>query len=164
VRALRVYALLFVVFAVPFGVAMSLASGDVPEGLLSAALGGVLFAGLLGTIDLASRRGLPPGRSNSPRQDVTVAVRPGGDLAHRIQHALATLPAQLLVVDVPAGHYEARTKAGLSSWGSDITVQLVGPPQAPGAHITTRPVLRTVLMDMGNTRKKVDQIITALQH
>lgn len=169
-RALRSYGLPFLFFAPPFGVLFGLFTGltnrSAAEGLLAGlvvgAVAGGLFALVIGTLQYTGNRDAAPGRPTGPTQAVTIPVRPGADLADRIRAALLSLPAELRTADVPAGRYVARTGTTWRSFGEHVTVQLTGHPAAPMAEITSRPVVRTTLIDYGKGRRNVDQVAAGL--
>jgi hypothetical protein len=171
VRALRSYGLTFLGFGVPmgfiFGLVVGIWLGSASAGLLAGLAGcgimGGVFALVIGTLDVAVDRDADPRGPHGPRQEATVSLRPGADLPDRIQAALRELNAEVREKDTAAGLYSARTRWSWRSFGEDVTVQVTGAPHAPVAHITSRPVIRTTLVDYGKGRRNVQQVAAALQ-
>ncbi len=168
-RTLRTYALIFVATGVPFGLVTGflagLIAGSTGAGIAIGAGAGLVFggimAGVLGSIDAVADRA-PQTARRGPRQDMTVAVRPGPDLPDRIVASLQSLPAEIREADVWAGRYRARTRLTWKSFGEDVGVQLSGDPSAPWALVTSRPVVPTTLVDYGKGRKNVAAVAGAL--
>jgi hypothetical protein len=73
------------------------------------------------------------------------------------------LKAEIREADPSTGRYTARTRRSWRSWGEDVTVELTGAQTAPVARITSRPVIRTTLIDYGKGRRNVKQVAAALQ-
>ena len=170
-RALRTYVLLLLlVFSIPFGLAMGLfADGcatrprrGCPQGSSWAASAALLTL-VLAVVDRLGDREVRPGEPHGPRQETQVPIRGGADLPDRICRALLALPGELRDVDVAAGRYIARTRWTWRSFGEDVTVQLTGDPGSPVAHVSGRPVVRTTLIDYGQGRRNVHQLLEALR-
>jgi hypothetical protein len=155
VRALRTYGLLFLVFGIPFGLLTGLCTGwwldSAPAGLSAGMAGGGIVGGLstlgLAILDQVGDREARPGEPHGPRQAATVPVRGGPDLPDRIKMALLSLPAEIRDVDVTAGRYTARTKWSWRSFGEEVTVQLTGDLEALRAQVSSRPIVRTTLIE-----------------
>lgn len=171
VRALRSYGLAFLGFGVPMGLIGGLCAGfwlgSATAGLLFGLVGcgimGGLFAAVIGTLDLVAGRGEQHGGPSGPRQDATVSVGAEAELPDRIEAALRQLNAEIRDKDVAGGRYTARTRWSWRSFGEDVTVTLTGDPTAPVAHITSRPVVRTTLIDYGKGQRNVQQVAAALR-
>jgi hypothetical protein len=175
-RALKLYGTIFVAMAVPFGVLTGLvfvglfAALDVGVGAVTGFVGGLgsgLFFGLvmalvLGTAQLIAVRGVPRDRSLSPRQEERVTVAGGPDLADRVVSALGSLPAEVTAADVSAGRFVARRRANWKSWGEEVVVQLSGDPARPTATVSSRPRVRTTLVDHGRGHRNVEHVLRAL--
>ena len=173
-RALRVYGILFLATAIPFGVGMGAllavvfavfgmgAGVGLVGGLGSGVLFGLVMSLILGTLQLAGHRGAPRGMSLSPRQDRQVPVPGGPDLIDRVQVALTSLPAEVTHADVVAGRFVARTRRSWKSWGEEVVVQLSGSPAEPVATVSSRPTVRTTLVDYGVGRRNVERVVRAL--
>lgn len=167
-RAARSYGLPFAGFGIPTGFLAGLAAGvwagSVTTGLLvglaGCALMGGFFALFIGTIDLVADRGSGPA---GPRQDISVAVAAGRDLPDRIRSSLRQLDAEIRDEDIAGGHYVARTRWSWRSFGEDVAVTVTGDPSAPVARITSRPVVRTTLIDYGKGRGNVQRVADALR-
>jgi hypothetical protein len=164
----RTFLLIFLATGVPFGLIAGLAAGaflGMEAGLLTAGAAGLFFGGVMAvvltSVDAVSDRA-PQSARRGPKQDVTVPVRPGADLADRIVGVLRSLPAEIQDVDVPAGRYRARTRVTWKSFGEVVTVQLTGDPSAPHAVISSRPVVPTTLVDYGKGRSNVATVADAL--
>ncbi|WP_369131977.1 hypothetical protein [Modestobacter sp. I12A-02662] len=175
-RALKLYGTLLAVTAVPFGLFLGLplaglfalagiGAGAV-EGLLTGLGGGVVFGVLmalvLGTAQLFGVRGVPRGRSLSPRQERRVPVPGGPGLPDRVVSALRSLPADVTAADVATGRFVARRRASWKSWGEEVVVQLTGDPAHPTATVSSRPVLGTTLVDAGRGHRNVEHVVPAL--
>ena len=171
-RALRTYSLLFLVFGVPFGLVTGLCTGwwldSAAVGLYAGLAGGGISGGLstlaLVIMDQVGDREARPGEPHGPRQAATIPVRAGLDLPDRIKVALLSLPSEIRHVDVAAGRYTARTKWSWRSFGEEVTVQLTGEPGAPIAQVSSRPIVRTTLIDYGKGRRNVHRVVAALQN
>jgi hypothetical protein len=171
VRAARAYLLIFVLFAIPMvviigvtiGVVRASATDGVVSGLVGGGICGALVALSLGALDLIGDRGRRRGEAYGPRQGATVSVPAGDDVPYRIQAALRELSAEIRDADVTAGRYTARTRPSWRSFGEDVTVHLTGDSTAPVAHIISRPVIRTTLIDYGKGRRNVQQVAARLQ-
>ena len=172
-RAVKIYATLFLATAVPFGLLMGAGLGALfsgfgidDSGLRTGVIGGSVFglvmAAILGTLQLTGNRGVPRGTSLTPRQQREVPVANGPDLADRIVEALRSLPANIVSVDVPAGRYTARRGTSWKSWGEEVVVQLAGDPARPTATVTSRPRVATTLIDYGRGRRNVEHVVDRL--
>jgi hypothetical protein len=73
------------------------------------------------------------------------------------------LNAEIRESDAAAGRYTARTRLSWRSFGENVTVELNGDATAPVAHISSRPVIRTTLIDYGKGRRNVQQVAAALR-
>ena len=170
-RALRSYGLAFLGFGIPMGLLVGLTTGiwlgSLSAGLLAGLAGGAIMGGafalVIGTLDVVANRGGSRRGPFGPRQEATVTIRPEIDLPDRIQAALRQLNAEIGETDVAAGLYKARTRWTWRSFGEDVTVHVTGDPNAPVAHITSRPVVRTTLIDYGKGRRNVEQLAAALE-
>ncbi|MGY1619277.1 hypothetical protein ACI797_21260 [Geodermatophilus sp. SYSU D00691] len=169
-QRLRTYARLFVACGVPFGIVtglLSLPFLDAGGGVAAGASAGVLFGGgmalLLGTTDAVADRGARPGAPHGPRQSATLAVHPSPDLPQRVVDALAALPATVATADPVTGRFTATTRTTWKSWGEEVTVQLSGDPAAPTATVSSRPRVRTSLVDYGRGRSNVAAVVAALR-
>lgn len=125
-------------------------------------MGGVCVL-VIGTLDVVADRDGRHGGPAGPRQEARVSVAAGDDLPGRIQSALRELNAEIRDEDVAAGRYNARTRRSWRSFGEDVAVELTGDATAPVAHITSRPVVRTTLLDYGRGRSNVQQVAAALR-
>ena len=173
-RALGVYLRLFVVTGVAFGLLMAVVLGasfavlDMDAGVgavggLAAGLPfGLAMSAILGTGHVIGHRRTPPGTSLGPRQEETVAVPGDPGLSDRVMGALWSLPAEVTDADVPAGRYVARTRRSWKSWGEEVVVQLSGDPARPLVTVTSRPTVRTTLVDYGRGRHNVEHVLRAL--
>ncbi|WP_409329161.1 hypothetical protein [Trujillonella humicola] len=170
-RALRSYGLPLLAFGLPAGVIVGLVvgvvAGSATDGLLAGVVGGALaggvFALLTGTTDLLADREARPGERHGPRQAASVQVRGGPDLPDRVAAALSALPAQIQAVDPAGGRFTARTGWTWRSFGEEVSVQLTGDPHSPTAHVTSRPVVPTTVLDYGKGRQNVHRVLAALE-
>jgi hypothetical protein len=171
VRALRSYGLAFLGFGIPMGLIVGLTTGiwlgslsaGLLAGLAGVAIMGGAFALVIGTLDVVANRDASSRGPFGPRQEATVTMRPEADLPDRIQAALRQLNAEIRETDVAAGLFKARTRWTWRSFGEDVIVQITGDPDAPVAHITSRPVVRTTLVDYGKGRRNVEHLAAALE-
>jgi hypothetical protein len=136
VRALRSYGLVFLVFALPFGLLTGLvlgvldsASTGLRSGLVVGGLGGAAMALLLGTADVLGDREARSSESHGPGQLASVPVHNGPELPQRITAALQVLGGRLMDADVAAGRYTVRTRMTWRSFGERVTVQLTRGPR-----------------------------------
>ena len=170
VRSLRTFAVIAAALGLPFGLAAGLAVGlfersagaGLLVGLVAGICSGAILALVVGGADALSDRA-PQGARPGPRQDMTVPVRAGADLADRIVSALRSLPADIHEADVAAGRYRARTRWSWKSFGEEVSVQLSGDPSAPLAVISSRPVVPTTVVDYGKGRSNVAAVADALR-
>ena len=169
-RSLRTLAVIFTAMGLPFGLLTGLAVGlferSAGAGVAVGVGAGICFGGIValavGGIDALADRA-PPGTRRGPRQDVTVPVSAGTNLAGRIVSALQSLPAEIHEADVIAGRYRARTRWSWKSFGEEVSVQLTGDPSAPQAFVSSRPVVPTTLVDYGKGRSNVATVAAALR-
>ena len=168
-RALRSYGLVFLVFALPFGLVIGLVLGAFDStstglwgGLAVGGLGGAVMALLIGTADVLGDREARPGEPHGPRQSASVPVPNGPELPQRITTALLDLGGRLTHADVAAGRYTVRTRMTWRSFGERVTVQLTGDPAAPLAQVSSEPVVPTTLIDYGKGRRNVHRVVAAL--
>jgi len=82
--------------------------------------------------------------------------------ADRVVAALRALPAEVTTADVPAGRYVARIRRSWKSWGEEVVLQLSGDPARPVATVSSRPTVRTTLVDHGRGRADVERVARAL--
>ena len=170
VRSLRTFAVIFAAMGLPFGLAAGLAVGlferSAGAGVAVGVGAGICFGGIMalvvGGADALSDRA-PQGARPGPRQDMTVPVPAGADLADRIVSALRSLPAEIHEAGVSAGRYRARTRWSWKSFGEEVSVQLTGDPSAPQAFVSSRPVVPTTLVDYGKGRSNVATVAAALR-
>jgi hypothetical protein len=73
------------------------------------------------------------------------------------------LPAEIRAVNVAAGHYTARTTWTWRSFGEHVTTELTGDPGSPVAHVSSRPVIPTTVLDYGKGHLNVRRVVAALQ-
>jgi hypothetical protein len=52
--------------------------------------------------------------------------------------------------------------ASWKSWGEAVAVQPIGDPAQPVATVSSRPKVRTTLIDHGRGRRNVDHVVRAL--
>jgi hypothetical protein len=175
-RALKLYGTIFVATAIPFGLFMGLPlaalfavagiGAGAGEGMLTGLGGGLVFgllmALVLGTVQLFGVRGVPRGRSLSPRQERLVPVPGGPGLPDRVVSALRSLPADVTAADAATGRFVARRRVSWKSWGEEVVVQLTGDPAHPTATVASRPVLGTTLVDYGRGHRNVEHVVRAL--
>ena len=170
VRSLRTFAVIAAALGLPVGLAAGLtvalfersAGAGLLVGLVAGICSGAILALVVGGVDALTDRA-PQGARPGPRQDMTVPVRAGADLADRIVSALRSLPAEIHEADVSAGRYRARTRWSWKSFGEEVSVQLTGDAAAPRAVVSSRPVVPTTVVDYGKGRSNVAAVADALR-
>lgn len=170
-RALRTYVSFIMVFGILFGLMVAVCTAPFGDSGSAGLLAGLVRGGVIGgftavalvIFDRVGDRQARPGEPHGPRQGATVLVDGGADLPDRIKDSLRTLPAEIRDADIIDGRFTARTKWTWRSFGEEVTVQVTGDPGSPVAQISSRPVVRTALIDYGKGRLNVHRVAAALQ-
>jgi hypothetical protein len=160
-RAVRHYALMFVVYSVLFGVLMGIDSRSVLTGVLEGVIFGLLMSAVLGWRERAAQR--KHGGKVGPRQEVT--LRMDCDPARLRTCALEALRALPARVKSSADAQKLLAVTGVTwrSWGERVSVELRPEDGLTTAVVRSDPRLIITVVDYGKSSSNVETVAAALR-
>jgi hypothetical protein len=159
-RWLRLFLLTFLIMGAGFGLFQGLLEHSVRVGVVR----GVTFGALVALIDVVVTARRTRGRAGNitPRQDLEVMIAvPLAVAVRRVVTAMYALSAKKITVSET--RVTARTAASRWSWGERLAVDLVSSGGMKTAvKISSRPRVRTTVVDYGHGRQVVDSLARSL--
>lgn len=168
----RLYWRIFAACAIPYGLGMGiyfaltrgLARG-VAAGAMAGFLFGVVMSATLGTLAILKTRRAGPDALRVA-QDRTVEVRGTREgVLERVRKALAQLPlARHVRVTRTGDVVEAKVGTSWRSWGEVVIARVAdATPEGRLVHLTSRPRLRTTVVDYGKSHANLEAVANALR-